>query len=226
MEKVLAFDLSSKCIGVVAAAIEDNKVEKIQSTSIVPPRFSPSSLGFMNAKKKITTASGKQMSCYVYKNETSVTFQEKRKRDKQVREAKNAFVINDISQKIDALITNFKPDKILVEKNEIFNGILTSILLARINGVLFGIANLHNINVVEFHVQEVRKPYNVMKLTSDFVKGKTSEELKDIPDITKRAIRKLMETKYNHEFLTDDESDACIVLDYYINYASGSSNVG
>ena len=216
--KILSFDLSSKCIGVTAAVLEKKTVKKMQTTSIIPPKFSATSLGFLATKKPIKLSTGRKIMSYVYRGETTVTAEEKKKRDNRVRDAKNNFVIEDISQKIEKLICGFEPNLILVEKNEIFNGILTSILLARINGVLMGIAGAHKIEVKEFHVQEVRKPYNVMKLVAKFVDGKSSEELKEIPDISKRAIRKLMEEKYNHEFLTDDESDSCIVLDYYINY--------
>lgn len=91
-------------------------------------------------------------------------------------------------------------------------------LLAKVMGVLHGVAGSKEIPIEEYRVSEVRSPYNVFKLSLKFADGKTSDELRMVPDISKRAIRVMLEEKYNIKFLSDDESDACLVLDYYINY--------
>ena len=50
MQRVMAFDLSSSCIGVVAAEVDKYEIIKIRSTPIIPPKFDVSKLGYMKKK--------------------------------------------------------------------------------------------------------------------------------------------------------------------------------
>lgn len=216
---VLAFDLSTNCIGVVAAEVQGKTVTKILSCPIIPEPFDVTKLGFLKSKKKIKTKNGKEVNAWVKPNETVISEKEKKERDRLVRSQKDIFILENIGSQIGKLIKEIKPDLILVEKNAIFNGILTSVLLAKVMGTLLGIAGMFNIPVKEYAVNVVRQPYNIAQLTKQFVENKTLEELKTIPDVTKRALRQLMQSKYpGIQFQTDDESDACVVFDYWFNY--------
>lgn len=211
---IMSFDLSSRCIGVVCAEIDKNGyVKKISSCPIIPKDFDPSTLGFLKSKKKIGRSN---LNTYLYPGETSVSATEKKRRDSMVRSQKDLFIIAQISKSISALIDNIKPELILVEKNAIFNGILTSVLLGKVMGVLLGIAGRAGIAVKEYTVSAVRKKHNVMKLCKELSDSLTEEELQQIPDLAKRALRVKLEKEYSIKMATDDESDALVVLDHYL----------
>lgn len=219
---VLSFDLSSVCIGVIAANILDDKsVNMVKSCPIIPKPLSPTELGFRKSKKKLPTKTGEMLNTYYKDGETIISKSEKRKRDVLYRTSNNSHVLKYISLNINELVDKINPDLIIVEKNKIFNGILTSVLLGEIMGILVGAAGSKNIQVIPFDVNVVRKPLNVTKVVQDFCKGKTEKELNALPDVTKRALRELMEKKYGKYGLkcsTDDESDACVVFDYWYNH--------
>ena len=112
-----------------------------------------------------------------------------------------------------------KPNVVLVEKNKIFNGVLTSVLLGKVMGVLVGITTSKGIPLKEYEVATVRKNINIVKCIEELVSELSQEEIDKIPDITKRALRKYMEKKYGKYGLkcsTDDESDACVVFDHWL----------
>lgn len=220
---VLSFDLSSKCIGLVAARLNKNTydVSLMRSMPIIPTKFSPSELGFLKAKKKVPLShSNKMITSYMKPGETSITYSEKLVRDRVVRSKANAHTLACIGKEIGHVVTNINPDIILVEKNEIFNGVLTSVLLGKVMGILLGIAGQYSIPVLEYKVTKARSIFNIGELVKDFTSDKDEEELKKIPDITKRALRDKMERIYKHtgvSFQTDDESDACVVFHYWLN---------
>lgn len=219
---VLSFDLSTACVGVVAAVLDNDskKPVLIKSCPIIPERFSAETLGYRKSKKKLPTPkSGEFLNTYYKIGEHTITKSEKLKRDREVRIKENLFVLDYIGRQISAIVDSIRPNIIIVEKNEIFNGVLTSVLLGKVMGVLIGIASSHSIPVNEFKVTKVRSIINLTETTRNFVESITEEELKKVPDVTKRALRKLMEAKYGQyglECKTDDESDACVVLNYYL----------
>lgn len=217
--KIMSFDLSSSCIGVICADVNSqNEVVNIMSAPIIPPKFNPEELGFKRYKEKLQK-NGQSITSWVKPGENWVSPNEKKHRDAAVRSRKDVFVLQYISQKINDLVSAIKPELVLVEKNEIFNGVLTSVLLGKIMGVLHGVCGALGIPVEEYKVQQIRKPYNVMKLVLEFSKNKSPEALRRIPDLSKAAIRNMLSFKYPHIcFETDDESDACLVFDYWLNY--------
>lgn len=212
--KVMSFDLSSVCIGCVIADVENKKVTKIASCPIIPKKDTniPIKLGFL--KYKVKTENG--LNSYIrYRGET-ISKQEKKKRDSLVRESQNSQILHDISIKLSEIVTALKPDIIIMEKHAIFNGILTSVLLGKIAGILIGVAGDNNIETREYPVSKVRKRYDLTQMTRDFVSTQTPESLSKISDVTKAAIGFMLSKKYNISFQTYDESDACAVLDYFI----------
>lgn len=229
---VLAFDLSSVCIGVIAAQINNTtkSVEKIMSCPIIPPKFEPTSLGYLKSKKKITTSAGKTFSSYMIPGEKTVSEKEKKRRDSEVRHSKNNFVMEYIASNISTLMNKILPDIVIAERNEIFNGILTSTLLSEIMGSLEGVTYSKNIPLLKIPVKDARGILNLSQITKDFVSSVSEEYLKSVPDITKRSLRMYMEQIYGELGLkcnTDDESDACVVFHYWYikKYLRGDESV-
>lgn len=218
---VISFDLSSVCIGVIGAIIDstDNEALLVKSCPIIPKKFDPTILGYMKSKKKLPNKSNTEFfNTYYKKDEKTISKQEKKRRDVEVRTNKDLYVLRYIGEQINKIFSVLKPSIVIVEKNEIFNGVLTSILLAKIMGDLTGICASNGIPLYEYKVRIVRKNLNIHKITHELVDNLTEEEILKIPDITKRALRKYMESKYGHLGLkcsTDDESDACVVFDYW-----------
>ena len=52
---VLAFDLSTACVGVVAAVVDKDTKQPtlVKSCPIIPKKFSPEQLGYKKSKKKL-----------------------------------------------------------------------------------------------------------------------------------------------------------------------------
>jgi hypothetical protein len=212
---VMAFDLSSSCIGLVTARVYGDMVQAMKSCPIIPKPFDPSMIGFSKHRKKAFTPKGEPISSYLRPEESVITKVEHRKRNALIRNEKDLYILAGISKTMGDMIENIRPDLILVEKNIICRGVLTSVLLAKVMGVLLGISGSKGIPVKEFTVQEVRQKFNMARLSSDFAKSKTDEELKKIPDVGKAALHEVMSKKYNVRFLTYDESDACVIFDHW-----------
>ena len=219
--KVIAFDLSSVCIGCCIAELKDDKTVRIFSTPIIPKHDTNiiSSLGFLKSKHRIKD---KNYISYVKYSGELVSEKEKKKRDVMVREAMNKSVLNDISKQLSEVITTIKPDLIIMEKHAIFNGILTSVLLAKIAGILIGVAGDNNIETREYPVKEVRSILDINKITGEYISNKTPDDLLKVPDITKDAIREYFEKIYGVSFQTCDESDACAVFHYWYKTKNGA----
>lgn len=219
--KIMVFDLSTACIGVVAAELDEKtgKIIKMKSCPIIPKDFDPTVLGYMKTKKKLPTPKGnKTVNTYWKQGETSVTEAEKKRRDTEVRAKKDIYILEQIGSTMGNLINAIKPDKILVEKNAIFNGILTTVLLAKVMGTLLGIGGMLGIPIEEYPVNVVRSVLDIPTLLKVFTVKHTAEELQRVPDVTKRALREEMERlygKFGIKFQTDDESDACVVWHYW-----------
>ncbi len=218
--KLLSFDLSSAVIGVLAAEVNPvlREIKTMRSCPIIPPHYDATHCGYLKSKKKVTSPSGKPLNAYLKPGEMTITKQEKEKRDKEVRHQKDLFLLGSISKHIHHLVSSIQPELILVEKNAAFNGILTSMLLAKTMGTLLGVAGPLGIPVKEYPVNTVRKSLPMNDLLRDFVEQKSSSELKQIPDVTKRAIRVYLTKiygQYGAVFHSDDESDACAVFHHW-----------
>lgn len=218
---VLSGDLSTRCTGIIVAEIKNDRIVKMLSTPIVPKRLDiTEEFGFMKSKKKLPTRHGgsELINTYYRRGEESVSKDEKKKRDVSVRQKQNLFILTQMSKDIGDIVDGVKPDVIIYEKNAIFNGILTIELLAKLAGTLVGIAGSHGIPIYEYPVQRVRKRHNPAQLVKDFVKGKNSDYIQSLDDVTKAALRERMQQKYGQyglELKSDDEGDAAVVFDYW-----------
>ena len=221
MINVLAFDLSSVCVGVVASRVNEitKTPIKVISCPVIPSKFDVTRVGYKRSKAKIKTRGGEYINSYIKEGEKEITKQEKKRRDIEVRNNSNLHALSYISTQIEKIVTMIKPNVVLVEKNKIFNGVLTSVLLGKVMGVLVGITTSKGIPLKEYEVATVRKNINIVKCIEELVSELSQEEIDKIPDITKRALRKYMEKKYGKYGLkcsTDDESDACVVFDHWL----------
>ena len=213
--KVMAFDLSSVCIGVTTASLNEDKITKIKTAPIIPRRITPDELGFLKSRKKLKTKNGELLNSYAYPGEESISFAEKKRRDVFVRNEINKKVLFEISTSLNRSISTIKPDIILAEKNEIFRGVLTSVLLGKVMGILIGTSAANGIEVEEHKVQVVRSILEYNMLYENMRKKLTTEEIMQLPDVTKRAINIYLSELYGVHTLTDDESDSLAVFHYW-----------
>jgi len=213
--KIIAFDLSTVCIGCVSAKVIDGKVIALSSAPIIPPEYH--SPNFLRSKKHLICGKA-TINAWAKPGESKITKTEKNRRDVQVRDERDVILFEYIAKEIHEIVSVIKPDVIVVEKNEIFNATLTSNILSKTMGVLLAIGAVNNIPIKAYHVNVVRAPYDVMNLAIKMALVLNTEELGRLKDVTKRAIRRMLEEKYDIKFLSDDESDACLILDYYVNH--------
>lgn len=183
----------------------------------MPTPFSASKLGYLKAKKKVTT--GKDMvTAWVKPGEDKISKVEKKRRDAQVRAAKDKHLIGEIGSTLGRMFEVIKPTIVLIEKNEIFNGILTSVLLGKIMGATQAVCAIKGIEFEEIRVGEIRSSYNIVSLTEDYVKYLEDNNVTTYKDMTKEAIGHHLKNKYskfNLDFLTNDEPDAVAAFDYW-----------
>ena len=224
--KVLAYDLNTHHTGVLGAVLDDDTGEiiSIMSATIQVVDFKVRDhFPYRESKKTLPTSPRgiKTHSTYFKEGETHVSQTLKRKRDAEVRQFRNTYQRDHMSKQYAALMNKVKPDFVLLERNEIFNGLLTIEVLAKLTGTLIGQCNSMGIPYEEHNVNTVRKPYNVAKIGMDFARGKSPEYLAGLEDVTKAAIGEFLENKYREfglKFDTLDESDAALVFDYWYTY--------
>ena len=209
--RVMAIDASSVCSGIVVAEI-DNKgeVSRIGSASIIPKKFSPTLLGYKASKANINGYKS-----YVKKGENFVSKTEAKRRNAEVRHARNDFKAKTISSQLNTLISKISPDIVVIEKNRTFNSVLTTALLAEVMGCVEGVCGANDIDLIKVTVEAIRKELNAPKLVKEFCEIKTVEELSSYEDITKEAIKDYLEYIYNFRMANTDEGDACAVFHYY-----------
>ena len=210
--KIAAFDLSSVCSGVTFADLKGENIIFLKTFSI-QPHFSMNeaakSLGFLHSEKIPTT----QIRSWVKESGEIVSRTEKKKRDVAVRNALNAQIKKYISIEIEKTVKNLMPDLILVERNESFNGVLTTKFLAEIRGILEGVATEQPI--IQYSVAEIRKKFDLAQMTQEYVKQLSPGQMRGQKDITKTVLKNYLEEKYGVQCANTDESDSLAVFDHY-----------
>lgn len=219
----MGFDLNTRGTGIAAAKIIDGEIKTAKVADAKTKDFDPSTLGFMKSKKTLPTSKNgsKTLNTYYKPGESFVSETNKKKRDKIVRNARNQYYLDKMGKQMVAVLRSVSPDLVLIERNEMFRGVMTIEVLAKLTGILIGECvslgipyELHNVNTV-------RKPYNVPKIVSDFSKTISPEELNGLQDVSKSAIKWYLEEKYSYiglKILTTDGSDAFILVDYRLNH--------
>ena len=215
--KILSFDLSLARTGVAFAEINDGAVSNVSTVSIIPSadeRRLIEGLGFLYSKQKIDTKNGGSYQAYVTHKGERPPYAEKKKRDVAVRNAINMGKRNSLAEQIKLLFDKVKPELVLVERNESFNGILTTKLLAEARGILEGACV--GAKIKQYSVAEIRKNIDLVSLTRKFVNYLSYTGDPFPSDITKSALKHYIEEKYCICPTNTDESDACMVLDCYL----------
>lgn len=222
--KVISLDLNTNCTGVFGVGMKAGRIEKAMSASILVNDFKVKDhFPFMESKKKLPSSeNGHHLhNTYFKKGETHVSKTEKKRRDREVRHKRNRHQIDAMAKNIADVVRVTNSDLVLIEKNAMFNGILTIELLSKLHGTVIGICRNLGVEYLDFSVQEVRSPYNIPRLVKEFSKTITPERLAGLPDVSKAAIRWHLQkiySPYGVRFQTDDESDAALVFDYWNNY--------
>lgn len=219
----MGFDLNTRGTGIAAAKIEDNKIKTAKVADATTKQFDASTLGFMKSKKELPTSKngGKTHMTYYKPGEIYVSEANKKKRDQIVRNTRNQYYLDKMGRQMVAVLSNVKPDLVLIERNEMFRGIMTIEVLAKLTGILIGECVSLGIPYELHNVNSVRKPYNVPQIVSDFARTISPGELKGLKDVSKSAIRWHLERKYSDiglKILTTDGSDAFILIDYRLNF--------
>lgn len=216
MKTILAFDLSSARTGCVCASLDDKEIKFMDTFSVSPSvnrHGIISGLGFLPQKQTLSKK-GKKMSFYAKSHGEQITQAEKQKRDVLVRNTVNGIIKKEISSAFKKVVENIKPDLILVERNEAFNGVLTTKFLAEIRGILEGVAVEQPI--LQYSVSEIRKKFNLAKMTREYIKSLDNPKyIQGKKDITKLVIKDYLENKYSIRCGNTDESDALAVFDHY-----------
>lgn len=210
--RIMAFDLSSACTGVTFADLKNKDILFLKTFSIRPEVSKTSvakNLGYLHSENIATTG----IRSWVKSSGEIVSKTEKKKRDVEVRNAINAEIKKYISTEIQKSIDSLSPDLVLVERNESFNGILTTKFLAEIRGILEGVATKQPI--VQYSVAEIRKKFNLAEMTQKYVSNLTPTQMKKEKDITKNALKEYLENKYHIRCANTDESDSLAVFDHY-----------
>ena len=213
---ILSFDLSSARTGCVCISLDDKEIKFMDTFSISPNVKKEdiiSNLGFL-PKKQVVAKKGKRISFYAKFHGEEITQAEKQKRDVLVRNSVNGAIKKEISTALKTAVENIKPDLVLVERNEAFNGVLTTKFLAEIRGILEGVAVEQPI--IQYSVAEIRKKFNLAKMTREYIKSLDSPKyIQGKKDITKLVIKNFLENKYSIRCSNTDESDALAVFDHY-----------
>lgn len=225
---ILAFDLNTKFTGVWAAEEDkDGNILSIHTATLIVDDFKVAAhTPYMESKKTLPSniTGTSSHSTYWKKGEIHVSKTEKAKRDREVRRLRNDYQILNMSHKMGDLLKAVKPDFVILERNEMFRGIMTIEVLAKLNGTLLGECALLKIPYAQVNVNAVREPYNVPKLIKEFAAAHPAEVVAAKEDVGKAAIGWYLERKYASRgvsFTTYDESDAGLAYDYYKYHKRG-----
>jgi hypothetical protein len=226
IERAIAFDLSSKCIGTTCAALSDGEIIYLKTFSIIPATFRPKNLGWLSTKKTFFTAQGAKYSSYVCSRDEKVTKQEAKARDAKFRDEQRRLKLRSIAEKINEVITVVKPTVLIIEKNMAFNGILTTKQLAEIAGEVHAFAGILKIPLFEYYVQTIRKRYNISFLLKEYCKDKTREELMAIEDKNKYLLKLELLKRFGkyglNENMNFDESDSLAAFAHWYDFDFGN----
>lgn len=223
--RVIAFDINTKFTGLwVVEEDKDGNILEIHTATLIVDDFKVKDhTEYMESKKQLPynkTHSGVH-NTYYKKGETYVSKKEKELRDREVRHKRNNYQILKMSTKFSETLRMVKPDVVILERNEMFRGIMTIEVLAKLNGTLLGECAHMGIPYEQFSVNAIREPYNIPRLIKQFSEKHTPEFIASRSDLSKAAIADFLEEKYKTygvKFSTYDESDAGLAYDFWKNH--------
>lgn len=216
--KVVAFDLSTRLIGVAIGQFnEDGTFKTVQVLPIVPEQVNGHTLGFTTKnRKKIELRDGSTIRTFLKEGELTTTKTEAKRRDTLFREMREIENLRNIGTQIGFLLHHIKPDLILVERNEQFNAVKTTKRLGEVAGGLYFYSGMFDIPLKRYSVHSLRATLDRE------IPGTVMKDGKVVVDV-KMAVKLKLEMWFESEGIkvkgmsdaTTDESDALLVLWHY-----------
>lgn len=216
----MTFDLSSTCIGVTFAQVENKQIVYGKTLPIIPKKPDARDLGYTTKTPKTISSSGNTYKTYLKPGEMFVSKAEAERRRSTFKNLEHNYLLRNIGQQCGMFLNKIKPDVLAIERNKSFNGILTTKLLAEIAGGMYFYSGAHGITLYDWDEATIRA--KIRKDILSFSLQKNEEEEKIAVD-TKWEIycrlREYFSTKHNQPFdfsnMTLDESDSLAVF-YYL----------
>lgn len=206
MDHVIAFDLSSTLIGATYGVIEDRVIKNVRTEGIVPRKPNGKDYGYTTQKpKKI----GSGYPAYLLPGEHHISKAEAERRARFIKHDSHRQLLLNIGEDIGERVEAFSPSRLIIERNESFNGVLTTKLLAEIAGGLFFYSGLARIPFEDLNAAVVRKSVrdNIALTRAERVLSDGTLALDTKTEIKER-LRKVYGHLIDFDTMTTDESDS------------------
>lgn len=207
---VIAFDLSSSCIGVTTATVIDGYVTQVKVADIVPRKFTGLDYGY---KTKTPKKIGAGYSAFLKEDEFHITKAEASRRQSDFKVFKHRDLLLDIGKQVSDYISSLDLDLVMIERNMTFNGVLTTKILAEIAGQIHYLAAS---NAIEF---ESRSVHTVRKLIRKAIPLSPADRVQKDGSValeTKAEIKARLKKVYGHlvdfDTMSEDGSDSLAVF--------------
>lgn len=154
----MCFDLSSVCIGVTFAQTDDasGKIIFGKTLAIIPEKPNPKQLGYAYATPKKLTHGGKSYSALLYANEDYINATEAARRLADFKNQSHNLLLRNIGEQCGRYLSKIRPQVVAIEKNKVFNGILTTKLLAEIAGGIYFYCGALHVPVYDWDEAKIR----------------------------------------------------------------------
>ena len=223
---VMCFDLSSTCIGVTFGKVVNNHIKALTTLAVYPSPPSGHDLGYTTKNPKTIYYKGKTFQGFLKPEEAYISKKEAERRMSKYRSSAHKGLLKDIGKKLGFYLELINPDILAIERNEAFNGVMTTKLLAEIAGGIYFYAGMKKKPLFDINVSKIRA--KIRKDIKEFTRYETVSELDEarmklMALDTKWEIycrlRSYFETNHpglvNFKEMTMDESDSLAVF-YYI----------
>lgn len=217
---IVAFDLSSKVIGVTVAKLKKKNIQDIMVFPIIPKRADGKLFGFTTKnKKKVELRGGQTINTFLKEGEVTISKKEAARRNRMVKEEAHTYLLKDIGKQLGYILFELQPDVIVLERNEAFGGILTTKLLGEIAGGIYFWAGFFDVELASYNARTMRSLLNKHVRGAD-VRNGDGELIVDTKMIVKRKLEKFYEDNLGVKVegwdnATLDESDALMAFTYY-----------
>lgn len=132
--KVITLDLSSALIGMTIATIEKMRVTSLITEGMVPYKATGKDFGYSTIGEKTI---GEGYKAFLYPDEHHVSKAEANRRKQAFKNERHRRLLYDIGRDLGGRLDAERPDYVAIERNESFNGVQTTKLLAEIAGCLY-----------------------------------------------------------------------------------------
>lgn len=210
---VMAFDLSSSCIGVTFVQLKGTTIKYLKTIPIIPVRPSGLDFGYTTKKPKRIAYEGNEFLGYLKEGEFSISRAESDRRKRIMRSLEHSHLLRNIAKQCGYYLEKVNPDVILIEKNKSFNGILTTKLLAEIAGGIYFYSGMRDIAFFDYEEATVRA--RIRKDITEFDLEKDGKVAIDTKWEIYCRLRAYFKDLVDFDNMTLDESDSLAVFYYY-----------